>query len=210
MESSAPLSVPSIEESKSFFYQGMTFVIHTLLVYACALRLSPWLVYHWFGWILPMTQLSMTTPAGDWYLQHLVVASIIPALVVGYINVSRFFPQTVRSYLGVANLSSIAVWSWVIPVLVLVFRMALYKAPNSVFYDTWMSTIKYFFDVERVMPTPLNPYASDPIRVWVQMSVTAPFYAGIAYSLGALESRRRMLKQLFTFETREEQTNSPD
>lgn len=194
MESSAPLSVPSVEESKSFFYRGMTFVIHTLLVYACAVRLSPWLVYHWFGWILPATQLSMTTPAGDWYLQHLELASIIPALVVGYINVSRLFPQTVRSYLGEANLSSIAVWSWVIPVVVLVCRMVLYKAPNSVFYDTWMSIAKYFFDIEKVMPTPLNPYASDPIRVWAQMLVTAPFYAGIAYSLGALESRRRMLK----------------
>jgi hypothetical protein len=63
-----------------------------------------------------------------------------------------------------------------------------------------MTGAKYFFDIVRVMPVMPHQRAflvSDPIRVWAQMSVTAPFYAGVAYSLGALAWKHRLAASLF-------------
>jgi hypothetical protein len=67
-----------------------------------------------------------------------------------------------------------------------------------------MTALKYFFDIQKVMPTSANPDASDPVRVVAQMFVTAPFYAGVAYSVGALLSKHQVLTQLFTFEKHED------
>jgi hypothetical protein len=64
--------------------------------------------------------------------------------------------------------------------------------------------MKYFFDIVKAMPTLQDPFASDPIRAWAQMSVTAPFYAGLTYSLGALASKYRAVEKLFTFEKHDE------
>jgi hypothetical protein len=55
-----------------------------------------------------------------------------------------------------------------------------------------------------------NPLASDPVRVLAQMTITAPFYAGIAYSLGALASKHQLLTKLFTFEKHDETTISQE
>jgi hypothetical protein len=71
-----------------------------------------------------------------------------------------------------------------------------------------MTALKYFFDIQTVAPTFQNPLASDPIRVWAQFSLTTPFYAGVAYSLGTLGSKHQLLTKLFTFEKRGETTTS--
>jgi hypothetical protein len=66
-----------------------------------------------------------------------------------------------------------------------------------------MTSIKYFFDIQKVMPTWANPLVSDPTRVAAQMFVTAPFYAGVAYSVGALIAKHELLTKLFTFDKHE-------
>jgi hypothetical protein len=86
--------------------------------------------------------------------------------------------------------------------------MLEYHAPSSVLFDTSMTAMKYFFEIQTVMPTLQNPLASDPARVWAQMSVTAPFYGGIAYSLGALASKHHVLTKLFTFEKHDDMTTA--
>ena len=88
--------------------------------------------------------------------------------------------------------------------------MLLYHPPSSVLYDNSTSAINYFFDIQKVMPTIRNPLASDPIRVWAQMMVTTPLYAGVAYSLGALVAKHRLVTKLFTFEKHQEPTTPPD
>jgi hypothetical protein len=60
-----------------------------------------------------------------------------------------------------------------------------------------MTAWRYFFEIQRVIPTFRNPLAGDPVRVLAQMYVTAPFYAGVAYSLGALAERYRLLQTVF-------------
>ncbi len=202
--------VPVAGKVKSPLGRVAAFGIHTVVLYVCAVHLSPWLVFHWFGWVAPILQVSINMPATDWYLQHLELVTIVPALIVGYINVTRFLPATIRSYIGEAQSDSVAVWAWAIPTLVLGYKMLLYQAPSSVLYATSMSAIKYLFDIQKVAPTMSSPLASDPIRVLAQMTLTVPFYAAVAYSLGALASRHGLLGKLFTFEKRDEPSTRQD
>jgi hypothetical protein len=185
-------------------------ILHTVVVYVSALRVSPWVVYHWFGWVAPIMKISIGMPATDWYLRHLEVVTIIPALTLGYCNVARFFPLALRNYLGGSLSESVATWAWVFPASILGYKMLRYLPPSSVLYGTSTSAIKYFFDIQKFMPTFRDFRGSDPVRVLAQMMVTAPFYAGIAYSIGALESKHRLLTKLFTFEKYDEPARSKE
>lgn len=196
MASPEPIAI----EKKSLLGYAAAFVLHTYIAYTCAMHISPWLVFHWFGWIAPILQISISIPATDWLLQHFELATILPALVIGYINVTRFFPAIARSYLHEGRSGSIATWAWSVPTVVLLYRMLMYHAPSSVLFGTSVTAIGYFFDIQKVAPTFTNPLASDPVRVLAQISITAPFYAGVAYSLGALTSKHQLLAKLFTFE----------
>jgi hypothetical protein len=151
------------------------FVIHTVAVYACALYISPWLVGRWFTWAVPILHISVTTKHLDWYLQHLEIVTIVPALIVGYVG-----------YASTGFVSpAAAVWVWTVPALVLIYRMLQFDAPHSVLIGSSMSAFRYYFDIMKVMPTRDNFLVTNPARVLAQEFVTAPFYAGTAYSLGA-------------------------
>jgi len=152
---------------------------------------------------MPILDVSTSTPATDWYLQHFELMTILPALVVGYVNVARFLPNTIRTFIHEDH-HSIATWAWIFPTLVLLYRMLEYHAPSSVVLPNSMTAAKYFFDIVKVSPTLQNPLASDPIRAWAQISVTAPFYAAVAYSVGAQASRYRVVGNLFTLQKHEE------
>jgi hypothetical protein len=75
--------------------------------------------------------------------------------------------------------------------------MLRYHPESSVFIGTAVTRFGYFFDIQKVGPT------WDPVRVADQLLVTGPFYAGVAYSLGAFLAKHRVLVNLFTFEKRE-------
>lgn len=180
--------------------------LHTTIVYTFALQISMVLVGRWFAWVAPVLHVSSSVPPADWYLQHLEVVIVIPALLAGYINVVRFVPAIFFRPFWDNRFDSAVTWAWTIPTLVLVYRMLLYQPPSSVLFGTSMTAVKYFFDIQRVSPTWSNPLASDPVRVWAQMSVTSPFYAGVAYTLGALASKHKLLTKLCTFEKQDETT----
>jgi hypothetical protein len=210
MESPTPVVVRDGEKSKSLVGFLAALSLHTVIVYESAIHLSPWSVYHWFGWVAPALQTPIDMPATDWYLQHLEIVTITPALILGYFNVTRFFPPTIRSYIRERPSVSVAVWAWAVPTAVLGYKMLLYHAPSSVLYHSSMSAIKYFFDIQKVMPTASDFRGSDPIQVLAQMTVTAPFYAGVAYTLGALASKNQLLTRFFTFEKHGEPLRPPD
>jgi hypothetical protein len=168
----------------------VSFLLNTLLAYLCAVRLSPWLVYHWFGWVVPVFMSESSIPPTDWYLQHLEWATILPAAIVGCGNLIRYLPVTIRDFVGVRGFDFTGVWAWVVPSLVLGYHMSLYSVPSSVLYHDSSSVIRYFFDIQHVMPTRQNFLSIDSLRVLTQMTVTAPFYAGVAYSLGAWISEK--------------------
>jgi hypothetical protein len=116
----------------------------------------------------------------------------------------RFVPAIIGRPIWDARFDSAINWAWSIPTLILLYRMSQYHAPTSVLFGSSMTAVKYFFDIQKTAPIWANPFASDPVRVVAQMFVTAPFYAGVAYSAGALLSKHGVLTKLFTFEKHEE------
>ena len=168
------------------------FCLHTLAVYVCALFFSPRLVSLWFLWIAPRLQISSNLRAADWFLQHILLVSIVPALIVGYLNVRR--PN------------SMATWSWSVPAVVLAYKMLTYHNSGSLLDENQVSLFQYFFGMIQQVPTFDNPFVGDAGRVLVQMNVTAPFCAGLAYSTGALLSKHNVVRSLFTFGSRKNST----
>lgn len=194
---------PTAIDKKSGLGYFAGFMLHTYVAYTCAMHLSQWLVFHWFRWVMPILDVSSRIPATDWYLQHFESMTILPALAMGYLNVARFLPNTIRNFMHEGHHLT-GTWAWIFPTLVLSYRMLEYHPPSSVLLGSSMTAVKYFFDIVKVSPTFQNPFASDPIRTWAQISVTGPFYAGASYSLGALASKYKVVEKLFTFEKHDE------
>ena len=76
-------------------------------------------------------RMSSSTAPGDWYLRHLELMSIVPALVAGYV--------TARGR------DSVATWAWIVPLIALFYEMFRFHAPSSVLTGASMSTFRYFF-----------------------------------------------------------------
>ncbi|HWF92740.1 MAG TPA: hypothetical protein VN684_10680 [Terriglobales bacterium] len=155
-----------------------SFFIHVTAVYFCAIHLSPWMVGRYFAWIEP----SLNSTTRDWYIQHLEIVTIFPALIVGYIVALHF--------------NSTPTWAWTAPTVALIYRIVRYSISASVLGGS-VPALKYFFDIQHIMPTFANMSFTDPIRVWAQMTITAPFYAGLAYSSGAFMSKRKLIPRLW-------------
>jgi hypothetical protein len=186
------------------------FVLNTIVVYAFAVHLSAMLVGRWFAWIAPIVGFPRGVAPADWYLRHLELVTIIPALLAGYIDAGRFLPATVGMRIGEWRSGSAGTWAWAVPSAVLVYSMLTLHTPSSVLIRPSMSVFKYFFDIVKVSPTLQNPLASDPIRTWAQMSVTAPFYAGVAYSVGVLASKFELVEKFFAFEKHDGESAQQD
>jgi hypothetical protein len=177
--------MPIRADNRKSLVRVIAFGFHTLAVYACALFFSPWLVGRWFAWIAPVLHVSGSNSPRDWYLQHLELMSIVPALMAGYFNARR---------------ASLATWAWIGPTIVLIYEIWQHWVTSSVLLRSPVETFTYFFHIQHRMPMLGNPTASDPVRVLNQMTITAPFYAGIAYSVGALFFKLDLIHTLFSFE----------
>lgn len=186
-----------------------TFAVDTLVVYILALRVSGTLVSLWFAWVPRLLQISTIVRPGDWFMQHLELMTIGPALVAGYIDVGRIVPAFLGGLIKERRTNPAAILAWMIPTSVLIYKMLQYRSPASVLAGNSMPAFRYFFDIQRTMPTFAQLLAGDPVRLAQQMTVTAPFYAGSAYSLGALIHRYGILTKLFIFE-RPEETSPTD
>jgi hypothetical protein len=157
------------------------FATHTAAAEICAVNLGPWLVFHWFGWVLPLIGFSTTTLGTDYYLQHLELVSIVPSLVVGYL-MTRHYRRLATS-------------AWVLPTIILSYKLWTFTDPHaSVLAPNFWTRFSYYFVIVQVIPTLRDFYRSDPVRVAQQMFTVAPFYAGVAYSLGALLAKQRVLQ----------------
>jgi hypothetical protein len=93
------------------------------------------------------------------------------------------------------------------PTLILAWKLLTYRSPGSALAEVnHLSAFAYLFDTPSTMPTFRSFYhiSGDPIRLLAQLDVTAPFYAGVAYSLGAAASKRNVLRMFFYFRNRAE------
>lgn len=171
-----------------------SFALHTTAVTFCGIFFGPWLLSRWFVWILPLLRISPATPRADYWLQHLELVSIIPALVFGAL-VARYFER-------------LASWAWVVPTMILSYKLLTFTNPNvSVLAsaDPW-SRFSYYFVIQQHAPAfsrSLGLTGSDPIRVAEQLNVTVPFYSGIAYSVGALLTKHKAIDRIVSSIRRE-------
>jgi hypothetical protein len=170
-----------------------SFALHTTAIPICGIFLGPWLFSRWFVWILPLFRISPAMPKADYWLQHLELVSIIPALVFGAL-VARYFER----------LSS---WAWVVPTMILSYKLLTFTNPNvSVLAsaDPW-SRFSYYIVIQQHVPTFSNRglSGSDPIRVVQQLDVTVPFYSGIAYSIGAFLTKHKTIERVVSSLRRE-------
>lgn len=175
------------------------FLIDTFIVYQCAWRVPPVLQKMWFAWFAPIFGTRSEVAPLDWHLQHLALMTIIIALIAGYMDLVRFLPAIVGKQIAGRRSSSAATWMWIIPTTVLLYGMLQFRAPSSVLSPS-MSAFRYFFDIQHNVSAVL----ADWPRVRAQTLMTAPFYAGAAYSFGALAWKRRLLPTLLGFKQHDE------
>jgi len=156
-----------------------SFALHTTAALLCC----PWFLSRWFVWLFLMLGISPTQ--ADFWLQHLELLSIIPAIAVGYL-ISRYFEK-------------LATWAWVLPTIILSYKLLNFTDPQiSVLAPNPWSRFSYYFVILRYAPTFYDLGGSDPVRVVEQMTVIAPFYSGIAYSLGAVMQKYKSLERLIS------------
>jgi hypothetical protein len=170
------------------------FLLDTFLVYQCAWRVPVMLVKVWLAWFAPIFS---TPSAVDWHLRYRALMTIIISLIAGYIDLGRFLPAIVGKHIAGRRSMAPGTWAWIVPTAVLLWNMLQVRAPSPSVLGPSMAGFRYVFDIYAL------PFFGGPL-VWThvraQMLVTAPFYAGIAYSFGASAWKHRLLPMLFGFE----------
>lgn len=170
--------------------------LHTAAAAVCGLHLGPWLLGRWYAWILPLLGVSSHRPTGNDWLQHFELTSIVPALVAG---------NLLSKYLG-----RWAQYAWILPTVILAYKLVTFNEPHvSVLATHHSMRWEYFFLIQRTMPTFTAGFGGvDPIRVAEQINVVAPFYAGLAYSVGAFAATHDLLKKIFGSSGRQSETET--
>jgi hypothetical protein len=173
-----------------FLWLGL-FLLDTFLVYQCAWPVSRMLVRMWFAWFAPIFGTQQGVTPVDWHLRHLALVTVAISLVAGYIDLARFLPAVVGKQIAGRRSRSPATWVWIIPAAILLYDILQFRASSSSVFGPSTSVLGYFFGTDSLV----GSWA----RMRAQMVVTAPFYAGVAYSLGALAWKHSLLPKLISF-----------
>lgn len=144
------------------------------------------------GWIrgtlLPLLQQPTASSSFEFLFSHIFVFSFAPAFAVGLIN-ARFKHK-------------VAQFVWVVPTVILAYKFLTFPSP-SVFHSQFSSAFHQYFGGGFMIPEfrdwhqfwTLVGSNSDMMRGKAQLDFTAPFYAGIGYSLAAWMGRRTDLSR---------------
>jgi len=161
------------------------FALHTAAAAICGTHLGPWLLNCWYAWLRPLAGMTSHHGTGNDYLQNFELVSILPALILGYLLSRRF--------------ERLATYAWILPTIILGYKLVTFaELPVSVLAPHSSTRFGYFFTIQRIMPTFTPGFGGvDVVRVALQMSVVAPFYAGLAYSAGAIAGKQNLLKRVF-------------
>jgi hypothetical protein len=180
------------------------FILHSAMVFSCAMIGFPWLIWRWFDWVQPYVHVPPSGPAWSWYWPNLALVNLAMAIGVGY---------------GMARgLKTAAVWAWTVPALVLGVKMLVFSHPpaSSVLFEARpkMTSLEYFFGVLPGVLPDAGPMSEFPLdfdyeRILAQIRYTASFCAGVGYTLGALVARYQLLTKMFVFEKPVEGETAP-
>ena len=171
--------------------------VHTTAAGLCATYLNLWLAGRIVYWILPLLGQPAPSHVMDFYLQHFELANIVPAFLLGCLIVRKF--------------PDFSTWAWLVPTIVMLYKLVTFAEPDVSVLDTGHSwqRFSYYFDIQRVAPTMTFTPTSfqvtgpDPLRVLAQITVVATFYCNIAYSLGALATKTKVIQKIWEGLSRE-------
>jgi hypothetical protein len=187
MEGATEEQVPShakAAEKTAVGWQIVWFLLHVAVVYAIVNFCTAWLA----GWtrekLFPLLQIR-TTSSGqfEFLFSHLLEFSFVTAFLTGLVNAR---PK-----------HRVAQFVWLVPTAILAYKLAIFPAPSVLQSQLTAAFHQYFgggFLIREFRDwhdfwsiAGLNP---DMKRGMAQMTFTAPFYAGVGYSLAAWIGRR--------------------
>jgi hypothetical protein len=166
-------------------WQILWFLPHVAAIYVIVQFCTPWLAGWTRGRLLPLLQMPSKSSSGfEFLFSHLFVFSFVPAFLAGLVN-ARFKHK-------------VAEFVWVVPTTILAYKLITFPAVTSVFQSPSSSAFHHYFGGGFLIPESRdwqdfwriarsNP---DMMRGMSQVSFTAPFYAGLAYSAAAWVSLR--------------------
>jgi hypothetical protein len=180
-------SEPMPATGGSVIWQPVRFLLHLSAVYAIAKYGTPWLSAWTRGTLLPFLQHPTSSSGFEFLFSHILALSFIPALVAGLAN-ARFKHK-------------VAWFVWLVPAAILTYKFLTFPTPSvfqSQFAAAWHQYFGGGFSIadfrgsarEFLMFVGSNPGIRRGLE---QLNVTAPFYAGLGYSLAAWVGQRASL-----------------
>jgi hypothetical protein len=169
-------------------WQILWFLLHLAAVYAIVKFFTPGLAGWTRGTVLPLLQSPTSSSRFEFLYSHVFVLSVAPAFFAGLMN-ARFKHKAAQ-------------FVWLVPTAILAYKFATFPAP-SVFKSQFAAAFHQYFGAGFVIGEfrdwrefwNIVESNSDMMRGMAQMQYTAPFYAGVAYSVAAWIGRRTELSR---------------
>ena len=169
-------------------WQSLWFLLHLAAVYAIVKFCTPWLSAWTRGTLLPLLQEPTNSGSFQFLYSHIFAFSFVPAFAAGLAN-ARFKHK-------------VAQFVWLLPAVILTYKFLTFQAV-SVFQSQTSAAFHQYFGGGFSIPefrdwdefwriVGSNP---DMLRGMAQLDFTAPFYAGVGYSVAAWIGRRADLNR---------------
>jgi hypothetical protein len=174
--------------TKSHAWKFVWFVAHLAVVYLVVNWVTSWLAGWFQGFLLPALVWPKSESQFQFLFSHVFAFSFVPAFLISLANVR--FKQNVVAYV------------WLVPTMILSYKLLTFTTP-SVLQNHASSAFHQYFGGGFSIPEYRNwqefwsitASSADMERGLAQMRFTAPFYAGLAYSIGGLIGARIDLRQ---------------
>jgi hypothetical protein len=167
------------------------FFAHLAAVYLTVKFWTPRLAGWTWGTLLPLLQLPTSLSSFAFLFSHIFVFSFVPAFVAGLV-MARFRPKAAQTV-------------WLIPTVILAYKLVSYRAGISILSHSWPA-FHHYFGGDFLIPEFYDWHqfwsmvgsSSDMTRGIAQLTFTAPFYAGVGYSLAAWICHRTRMDRILS------------
>lgn len=179
---------PPVATRRGFGWQALFFTLNLAAVYAIAKFVTPYFAGWTRGTLLPLLQRPTSSSSFEFFYSHLLAFSVIPASLSGLVNAK--FRQKVAEFV------------WLVPAVVLAYKLVTFH-PASVLQSRFAAAFHQYFGGGFSIPEfrdwrefwSIVRSTPDMLRGLAQAEYTAPFYAGVAYSIAAWIGRRAELSE---------------
>lgn len=194
-EPATAASQVKVNEKSRINWQILWFFPHVIVLYGVVNFCTAWLAGWTHGTLLPLLEHPSSSSYFEFFYSHLLIFSVIPAFVSGLLFNLKWKQR-------------VAEFVWLVPTAILLYKFYKFSDTSSVFqrqssaplllafhhyfssdfliaeYRDWTE----FWQIVRSNP--------DMLRGMDQFQFTAPFYAGVAYSVAAWIALRTRLDEV--------------